>query len=94
MERVHLNPYEKFRRYRRVPWKLTIHVLLVLLTSLCVYLWTANDVMHIRHTYDHLQRVLIGESGKLVILNETELRDKIEESIENFFNLNNSKILN
>lgn len=98
VEQERLNPCEKLRRYGRIPRKLTVHCLLVIATTYMVYLWTSNDALHLRHSYGHFHRVLLGISGsspgdrKIEIATAEDLKKQLDDTVANFWALDDSKL--
>lgn len=98
LEREALNPCEKLRRYGKFPWKLTIHVILVSLTTVMVWLWSSNDALHIRHSAAHFHRVLLGVSGskpeerQVEIATSQDLKDQIDKNVEAYWAIGDSKL--
>lgn len=98
LERDRLNTCDKLKRFGRIPRKLTVHLLLVLATTFMVYLWTSNDALHIRHSYGHFHRVLLGVSGtspgdrRIEIATADDLKKQLDETVEGFWALDDSKL--
>jgi hypothetical protein len=100
MERDTLNPCEKLRRYGKIPWKLSIHVALVLATTLMVHIWSSNDGIHIRHSFSHFHRTMLGVSGSLPadrlveIPTAEDLRSQIDTAVGGYWNVGDSRLSN
>ena len=100
MERETLNPCEKLRRFGKIPWKLSIHALLVIATTLMVHIWSQNDSLHIRHSFSQFHRVLLGVSGSLPserfveVATADELKLKLDSAVEGYWSIGESKFSN
>lgn len=99
-ERAVLNPVEKWRRFGRIPWKLTVHVLLVVATTWMVYMWSSNDALHIRHSYAYFHRALLGIAGTtpserhVEISTAEDLKKQIDSAVEGFWGIGGSRFAN
>jgi hypothetical protein len=100
VERETLNPCEKLRRFGKIPWKLSIHTLLVIATTLMVHVWSSNDSLHIRHSYSHFHRLLLGVSGwvpperSIEVATPEDLKSKLDGAVEGYWNIGNSRFSN
>jgi hypothetical protein len=94
-DRENLNPCEKLRKYGRIPWKLTVHCALALLSTLMVYIWTENDALHIRHSSMHFRQTLLGVSGndrEIQVSSSADLKQSLDTAIEAFWSIGGTNL--
>ena len=100
VERAVLNPIEKWQRYGRIPWKLTVHLLLVVATTVMVVMWAGNDAAHIRHSASHFHRALLGISGLtpadriIEISSADDFKKQLDATVEGYWGIGDSKFAN
>jgi len=98
-DQLFLNPFEKWRRHGKFPWKFFIHCLLAILTALQVVVFITQETGHAKMTLRHFYTIFLGEdvtgafgSRTFTISNEKDFKDTLYSTIEHYFHINSQSM--
>lgn len=89
-----MSPIDKYKLYGRFPWKMIIHILLVIATTAQAILIIANTTKYTRSQERLFYNIFVSDSDKTSIdyprmtylYSVYELREHVSSSIESFYN--------
>jgi hypothetical protein len=95
-----MDPVEKFQRYNRFPYKMIIHMLLLIFTTCQVVLKVSESNKYSRSQERFLYNMFIDESDKRAtdynkiayLYTAEDIKNHVQTSISNFFNLNTKSL--
>ena len=101
-DKLFLTPFEKYQIFGKFPWRFTLNIFLVILTTAQVLLVDSSTTSYSRaeERFFHEQFIAQGEKYektfplKKYIYTINELKDHVSNSVNNFYNLTNISLEN
>jgi hypothetical protein len=101
IDKITLGPIEKYQKWNRYPWKMLIHLLLVVMTTLQVLITIQADTNYSRTQSRVIDRIFLtpeGEDDDLsdrrerYIFSIPELQGYVKQSVENYYTINDQSL--
>lgn len=102
-DHLYMPPLKKYQKYGHFPWKLVIHCLIILFTTLEVFFIVNQNTIYTYNQYTVFNKVFLnpkasgGDSGltnTFILFSSSSLRKYIQSTISNYYSINSIAIDN
>jgi hypothetical protein len=101
IEKITLGPIEKYQKWNRYPWKMIIHMFIIVMTSLQVLITLQADTNYSRNQGRLLHRIFLTPEGEDDDLSDRrerylftidELKTFVRSSVNNYYTINDQSL--